>query len=468
MNVPYGKWEPDRHGPGVRLRVCEGVISIAEGYGPFPQMIGADGAETLSGSPRGLISVLASDGNWYVFAATASKIEQMQSDFTWTDIETGRTVPTGEDVSFAVFGAYLINTDTTSGLRAYNIVGGGSNSAVSGAPSARFVFTCGNALFALGTAAEPRRFANSDRRDHTKWSGGVANGNSFQDGGALVGGADQSNGYGIILQESAVRGIIWQGSQYSVPLISEGLGCVAARTIGAYNGKIAFWDENGPWVIDGQSAPVNIGVEKINRWAAENIGRQNFKNLQCTVDPQRQRFLWRIDASQVLAWGWMPGLDDFTILPAQTAALARIATPAVTVDGLTGTVDQLEGTIDDLGGSSAPVLGGLNSALKYATFTGQNMAATLETGVTNAPQSGWVNWATPLDDCASGTLQVGMSDSLSDSLVWESGEAKLADGSVPLRARGHNMAFRRNIPGGATWKYANGIGHVVGARAGRR
>lgn len=455
-------------GPSGALHVCEGVISIAGGYGPFPQMIAAEGAEALSGQPRGAISVLASDSSWYVFIATASRIEVLQSDFTFADLETGRTVPDGEDVSFALFGEFLINTDTVDGMKAYNIVGGGTNDAVSDAPAARFAFTCGNTLFALGTPTEPRRFANSDRRNHTRWSGGVANGNTLQDGGALVGGADQNNGYGLLLQESAVRGIRWQGSQYSVPLIADGLGCVAARTIGSYNGKVVWWDENGPWIIEGQSAPVNLGAEKINRWAAENIGRQNFKNLQCTVDPQRQRFLWRIDDSSVLAWGWLPGLNDFTILPVQSTALARIATPAVTVDNLTGTIDDLEGTIDALGGSSAPILGGLNSALKYATFTGPNMAATIETTVINSPESGWVNWATPVDDCATGTLQVGMSDSLSSTITWESGESKLPDGSTPQRARGFNMAFRRNFPAGAAWNYANGVDHLVGAGGGRR
>lgn len=457
--MAYGPWNPDGAGPNTGyLTVAEGVIRTSTGYGPFPQLIAADGAEALSGAPRGLVSVQAPDSNWYVFAATASKIEKLQSSYTWDDVETGRTVPTGKDVSFVPFGSYLINTDTTSGMKAYNMVSGGTNDAISGAPSAEFVFVNNNCIFALGTSADPRRFANSDFGRYDRWSGGVAEGDSLEDGGALIGGADLGNAVALMFQERAVNAIQWSGSSYRVSKISDGLGCVAARTIIPYNGMVAFWNDDGPWLMAGTGAPQSIGQEKINRWAEHNIGRQNFKNLQGTVDPERKQFMWRVDESRVLAFSWI--LGEFTMLPHQTAALARIATPAVTVDGLTGTVDSLEGTIDSLGGSTAPVLGGLASSLKYATFTGPHMAVTIEMAEANGSISGLVTSATPIDDAETGTLQIGVKDRLNNDLTWKTGQSKTASGRVPLRARGKNVAFRRNIPAGATWTYANGIDHV--------
>ncbi len=43
----------------------------------------------------------------------------MDATYQWTDIETGRTVTGGDDVSFLHFGSYLLNTDTTDGFKAY-------------------------------------------------------------------------------------------------------------------------------------------------------------------------------------------------------------------------------------------------------------------------------------------------------------------------------------------------------------
>ncbi len=464
--IPFGPWRPDAPGPNTGLvTVAEGCIRQTGGYGPFPQLITGDGAESLGATPRGIVSVQAPDGNWYVFAATETTIERLQSDFTWDDIETGRTLTEGEDVSFALFGSFLINTDLDSGMKAYNVVTPAGNNAVSGAPDARFVFICNNCLFALGTPSDPRRFANSDFGRYDVWSGGVAEGDSLEEGGALVGGADLGNGRALMFQERATNLITWAGEAYRVDKIAD-VGCVAARTIIAYNGMVAFWNDDGPWISAGGSIPVSIGDEKINRWAETNIGRQNFKMLQGTVDPVRKLFLWRIDESRVLAWSWVSGKDEFTILPHQTSALARIATPPVAIDDLTGTIDALEGSIDDLGGSSAPILGGLSTALKYATFTGSSMAALLTTCVVNSPVTGLIGWATPIDDADAGTLAIGVSDRLDTALTWKSGEGKVSSGRVPLRARGKNIAFRRSITAGATWTYANGIDHVETASGG--
>lgn len=462
MQLAYGAWTPDLATPGSGLNTCEGVTRIATGYGPFPQLSVPSGATALAAAPRGVIAVLASDGNYYQFAATASIIAKMGSDFTWSNVETGRTVPTGFDVSFCLFGEFLLNSDTSDGFKAYNIVTPAGNNAVSGAPAGAYIFSCGNVVFALRTASSTRRFGNSDFRDHTKWAGGVANGNTLDDGGgALTGGADQNNGFGLMMQEKAIRGIQWRGSQYSLPKIADGLGCVHGRTIASYNGMVAFMSEDGPVVVDGQSAPVYIGAEKVNRWLADNVGRQNFVNLQGTVDPTRKTFMWRLSEGQIMTWCWLPGLNDFTILPVSTAALSRLAIPPVTVDTLTGTVDALTGTVDSLGGgSTAPTLGGLNSALKFATFTGENMAATIETASINTMASGYITRATPIDDANAGTLQVAASDRLDADLTWETGVGKIYDGSVPLWARGHNVAFRRNITAGTDWTYAAGIDHI--------
>lgn len=468
MAVNFGNWAPDRDGA---TKVIEGAVpqsaSVGMGYGPFPQLVAASGAAALPAAPRGIISLDRADGTWSVFAATATTIEMLAADYSWTEIENSRTVPTGDDVSFTRFGKYLISTDTSDGMKAYDVDAGGANSAISGAPAARFVFQCNNVLFGLGTSSSPRRFANSDIGSHSRWSGGAADGKTLEDGGKLVGGADLKNGVAVFFQDRALRGVQFGAgaSTYSIVKIADGRGCAGAKTIAAFDGRAFWWDTDGPWMLTPQAAPVPIGAEKINRWAEESIGRQNYGNLQASIDPARNLVLWRVDGSRLLAYNWLIG--EFSILPASTVALARLATPAATINSLSGTIDALEGTIDSLGGgSSAPSLGALNSSRKFALFNGPNMAATLETGRQINPVTGMVGWATPLDDCADGTLQVGVADVASDALTWKSGVSKGRAGRVPLRARGMNIAFRRNIQAGSDWTYANGVDNIALASGG--
>lgn len=473
MDIPFGPWRPDVGGPGSGFaRTAEGVIPKAEaggfGYGPFPQLNAADGAEALSGAPRGIRSVQLPDSSWAVYAATGTTIEKLSSTFTWDDIETGRTVTANDDVSMAMLGTKLINTDTTDGMKAYDVVAGGTNNAVSGAPAARSTFVMKNVVFALGTTAAPRRFASSDIGNHAKWSGGAANGGTLEDGGGLVGGADLKNGLGVMFQQGAIRAIQFGAgaSTYAINKVADGLGCVAERTIVPWDGRAYWWADDGPWMLAAGSAPVSIGTDKINIWAADSIGRQNFQYLQGTVDPQRKLILWRIDESRVLAYSWTA--NEFSILPVSTTALARIATPAVSINNLVGTIDALVGSIDDLGGSSAPVLGGLNLSRKYATFTGSPMAVTLETCAVNNAVTGLVGRATPVDDANAGTLAVGVSDRLDVPLVWKSGTSKAASGRCEARARGKSIAVRRIIPSGTSYTYANGVKDITAATGGPR
>lgn len=471
MNA-FGPWNPDIAGPnsGVAI-VAEGVIPKREagglGYGPFPQLSTPSGATALSADPLGVASVQAPDGTWSVYAASSTKIEKLSSSFTWSDVETGRTVTSGDDVSFALIGTKLMNTDTTDGMKAWDIVSGGTNTAVTGAPAARAVFTMKNVVFAMGTTASPRRFASCDIGNYAKWSGGAANAGTLEDGGGLVGGADLKNGFGVMFQERAIRGIQFGAgvSTYAVDKVADGLGCVAARTIVPWDGRAYWWADDGPWVLAAGSAPSSLGDGKINDWASSSIGRSNFKNLQGTVDPQRKLILWRIDQSRVLAYSWTT--NEFSVLPVSTTALARIATPPTSIDSLSGTIDSLAGTIDSLSGTSAaPVLSALNSSRKYSTFTGDNLAVTLESSRMQNPVTSLVGWVTPVDDANAGTLQVGVADTLDGTLTWGTGSMKTTSGRTEQRSRGKTIAFRRNVPAGTSFTYINGVTDIVAPSGG--
>lgn len=467
MFVPFAPWRPDVGGPnkpysplargGVPQAASSGV-----GYGPFPSLVTATGAEALSGAPRGVISFQKTDGSWAVVGATAAKLELLDASYQWSDIETGRTVTAGDDVSFAPFGAYLLNTDTTSGFKAYNYDTPAGNNSVSGAPAARAVCVCNNVVFALGTSSNPRRMQSSGVGDHTAWTTKGADGKTFEDGGALVGMRDLKNGNGVIFQERAIRLVQFgQGAAlYSVGKVADGRGAVADRTIVGFDGTAFWWDTDGPWQFTVGGGLIPIGAEKINRWLEANVGASNYENLQGVVDPTRSLVIWRVDATYALAYNWL--IKDWSILPMVTSTLTRLATAGVTINDLSGTIDSQTLTINNrLWQGGAPGLGALDGSYKFATFAGPNMAATLETAVQAGMRSKLIKWASPQSDAPNSTLSVGWSDTIAADLTWDDPVGRLDDGRVPLRTRGKNIAFRESIPAGEQWTFANGIDQIV-------
>lgn len=464
MFMPWGAWRPDVAGPNKGFcELAQGAVPQSSGqgigYGPFPQLLTQSGAEALSGAPRGMISLQKTDGTWGVYAATATKIEVLDSSYQWSDVETGRTVTTGDDVSFLHYGSYLLNTDTTSGVKAYNVDSPSGNNAVSGAPSAvRFLFSSDNVIFALDCAGNNRRMESSARGDHTNWSSQGADGKTFEDGGALICGGDLKNGNAIILQESAAR-LVQFGvgpALYAIQKIADGRGCVAARTFVSFDGAAFWWDTDGPWQFTVGGGLVPIGAEKISRWADENIGASNYEDLVGTVDPTRALVLWRVDATYALAYNWI--LKEWSTIPMVTSTLSRIATAGVTIDNLSGTIDSLNVTINNRewqGG--APVLGALDGSYKFALFTGSNMAALVQGPIASMGREELVRWVRPASDASASTVSVGTTPSLGTSLTWNTAATKGSHGWTQQRSRGRNLAFRESIAAGTDWSYTNGV-----------
>lgn len=461
--VPWGAWRPDVGGPNKPYaELARGAVPQASpkgvGYGPFPQLLTAADAEALSGEPRGVIALQKFGGDWAVFAATGTTIEALDSSYQWSDVETGRTVTAGDDVALLHYGSYLLNTDTTDGFKAYNVESPGTNDAVSGAPSARALFECNNVVFALDCDSNNRRMQSSRQGDFTAWKGGGADGKTFEKGGALIGGRNLMNGTAIVCQESAVR-LVQFGvgpTLYGIADVAENRGCVADRTLCAFNGAGYWWDTDGPWMFSQTTGLAPIGAEKINRWAEANIGASNYKDLQGTVDPSRNLVIWRINISTLIAYNWL--LKEWSIIPAATSALTKLATPAVSIDSVSDTIDSVDIPINARfwqGGVQG--LGALDTAYKFATFSGLPMGAQIESTRVNDDSEPMVKWVKPESDAVGSTVAVATAPSLDSTLTWGGGAARRSDGWTQQRARSRVTAYREVIPAGASWTYSNGV-----------
>jgi hypothetical protein len=483
--LPLGPYRPDAASPN------SGFATTAEnvqpkmagqklGYGPFSQLVQAVGAEALPADPRGNISLVKADGTYEVYFATATTIEQMDSSFQFTSVDTGLNITAGDNMSFCPFGSYLINTNTTDGMQAYNFETPAGNNAISGAPASRFVFSANNVLIALDCDGNNRRMQTSGLGLYNAWSSDGADGKTFEDGGALISGCDLQNGAALIGQADAIRlmqfGGAPGGAMYRITKVADGLGVIGPAALVGFNG-LAFWlSSRGfySYALGGQ--PKSIGAEKVNRWFLSQIATDDLGKVQAWIDPESNIVGWRYRRSGVssttvyednICYDYEIG--EWFTLSVNAALITRIATAGYTVDGPYAAilVDDNDTPVDDrLYQGGQPVLAALDENLKFATFSGTPMAATLETCEMTTFGHQRVTGVKAVIDTADATVRLGAKQRYQNSLTWGDAVALDVDGFAPVDEAGEVYALRMNVPAGSTWNNAEGFDGVEGTGAG--
>jgi hypothetical protein len=442
-------------------------------------------ATALSGAPRGLISYQTADGEWAVAGFTASTVELKSADDTWSSIDTGLSITAGDDWCSLRFGTKLLYTNTTQGLRAYDVEAGGAASAVSAAKAPRWMFECGNILFALDCLDSAgnrnnRLIRSSAFSDHTNYTTKGADYQPLESGGALIWGGKISDTAALVLQAQAVK-LIQVGNVgnalWGIQTISEGFGAVGAKSVVAFDGTVWWWATDGLRMFSGGviSKPLD-GL--MDRWFLDRVDQADLSLIQGTVDPFRKNVMWRWKRSggssdvifeDIIGYNWA-NKKPFT-LTVQTTYLGYTASPALTWDAVDTSVtwDSYDVIWDSrfLQGGQ-PLFGALNGDYKFGYFSGGAMAATLEGFAAANRATGLINWAVPSDDSDDGTLQLGVKDRLNDATTWKTGAAKVSSGRAPLRGRGKVVAFRRNITASSSWTYAKGVDYIEANTGGPR
>jgi hypothetical protein len=479
MQFPYGPLAPDQGAltPGA-LTQADGVQPLAVGYGPYPQLSVSETAVALSAAPRGLFGYQTADGTWAIVGATAATIETKLSDDTWSTIDSGLSCTDGDDWCFVRFGTKLLYTNTTQGMRAYDVEAGGAASAVAAAKAPRWMFECGNILFGLdcldSDGNRNNRLIRSTRfSDHTAWSGPGSDYQSLESGGALIWGGKLADTSALVLQQREVRLI--QVGGVGGPLwgqrsISDEFGSVGAKSVVAFDGAVYWVATDGFRRFTLGGGIENIGAGLVDQWFLDRVDQSDMSLIQGSIDPFRKNVMWRwkraANASNVIfediiGYNWQ--FKKWFTLTLQTTYLGFSAQTAQTWDALDASItwDNYDYAWDGrfLQGGQ-PIFGAMNADFKFGYFTGDNMAATIETAIQDSPVSTLIGFATPQDDSADGTLELGVRTALDDATTWKTGVAKQTSGRVPLRGRGKYIALRRNITAGSSWSIAKGINHI--------
>lgn len=476
----FGPLAPDQGTgtPGI-CTVANNVLPKPNGYGPAPQMV-TQGTTALPGAARGAITCIKRDGTTQVYFFTADAFYGLGADYNFTEIDDGYNCTSGDDWSLEQFGNMLLYTNTTDGLWAYDIEAGGAPSYIAAAGDPREIFVVANMVFALdckddAAARDNRLIRNSDFNDHTDWSGGSADYQPLEQGAELIAGVSLKAGAAVIFQREAMRliqfGNAGGGALYSLQEIANGRGAVGKKSIIGFDGAVYFLATNGFWQFSGgQLTPIGDGF--IDKWFLAQVPALDLKTVQAAIDPARKVVLWLYPTSGlVIGYSWGNVTNRWFTWSTTAVTLSRLATSGYTWDAagaIWATWDDMPSIpFDDRfwqGGQQ--FLAALDNDLKYASFSGLSAAPTIQTGLNNAPVTTLIGWATPIDDCATSQLSLGVSDALSTTPTWKPAASKVRAGRVPLRGRGMNIAFEWTAPAGATWSYAHGCDHVVAAPGG--
>lgn len=487
MQFPWGPLAPDAGDTarGVNL-VADGVLPAQIGYQPMPGPLVPSGAAALAGAPRGVLTLIKNDGTTQVYAWTASTLYRLSADYgTWTSIATGYACPDGDDWSAVHFGSYLLFTNTVDGLLAYDVEAGSGPTSITAAGKPRFIFRNINQV--VGVDCEDSSGSRNNRlirasalNDHTNWTNRGSDYQPLEGGGRALAGVPLSDNIAVLHQELDSTliefGDFGSGRYFRLMKAPDGVGAVGAKSCVGVGGFSYFVATDGFKRISAGNGIEHIGKGRIDQWFLSRADQSTLDSVSGAYDPFNAIVWWRYKtqanaSSEVFTVliGYSPRWDKWVTATVGTGALTRIATPGYTLDALTtayGTLGAVPGVLGSRffqGGQ--PLFAIINADRKVAFFTGGNLAATLETAVANSPVTTLIGRCTGIDD-APGTVQLGTTDDLDTALTWRTAASKGRGGRYPLRGRGMNIAFRRNIAASATWSYAHGIDHVKGAAGG--
>lgn len=481
MQIAFGPLAPDQ-GAGTAgiVTIANNVLPKVNGYGPAPSMI-VQGTEALPSAPRGSITCIKRDGTTQVFILTVDALYSVDAVFDFVLVEDGFSCTPGDDWSCEQFGNYLLFTNTTDGLWAYNIETAAPPTYIADAGDPRELFVTANMVFGLDCkdgvgARDNRLIRNSDFNDHTDWKTGAADYQPLESGAELIAGVRMRGGAGVVFQREAMRliqfGNAGGGALYSLQEIADGRGSVGAKSVIGFDGVVYFLATNGFWQYSGNGLE-HIGDGFIDKWFLAQVPTLELKDIQAAIDPSRKIVLWLYPATGLVlgyAWG-NTGANKWFTWSTGAITLSRLATSGYTWDAAGATW----ATWDDIpaipfddrfwqGGQQ--FLAALNADYMYASFSGESAPATIRTALGNSPVTALIGWVTPYDDCPVSMTSLGVSDALSGAVIWKSPMGKVSAGRVPLRGRGMNIAFEWTTPAAAVWTYAHGFDHIKASSGG--
>lgn len=481
-----GAYEPDvaKTTAGVTDRVLNAMPikgSSTIDWGPVQGPAAVAGAEALPAPQRGLVTVInSSNATYETFAGTAESIYKLGADGTWTEIGSGFNLPVGDFWSFVVFGKYLLATNITDGLLAYNMAVPAGVNPVAGAPKFRSIAVIFDTLMGFSSDGDALLARNSAINDFTVWKP-KQNGADYQPypgGDELLCGAELPGGIAVVFQRDRYSVLVRDPQLlYQKQEVSFEVGAIGHQSVVVAAGKAYFHSGDGFYATAG-GPPEPLGAERVDRTFLANADQSALDQMQGAYYHQTKVVLWRYKTTSDADEGVFTGilgydtqLDKFFPLSVATMGIFAYRSPGISIDDITESIDDIPRSLD-----SRFYFGGLRGFAcldadgKMATFDGDTLAATLETQVSATAQSQLIRSCVPayIGSRDAFTIQVGATNFQGDAETWTTPQPVQPSGRAMLRARGKNIKFRMVSAAGADWSSVRGIDTVDTSMGGPR
>jgi hypothetical protein len=481
---PFGEWLPDAanfKNPG--LEVADNVIPAANGYQPFPSLVGK--SQTVTGVVKGAEQLFDNSGNSIIVGGTNDRLFIRRATITET---TGYSaIGDGEMWDFCQFNDFIIATSTGNAPQYLSDIDSDNTwSALGGSPpNAKRCAKVGDFLMLGNITSVPNRIQWSAFNSPTaSWSASRLTQAGSADLPLEYGPVQRIVGgrYALVFQEYGISRLSYVGPPlvWRADPVSAARGTPAPFSVVGIGYLTYFLAQDGFYVTNGASIEA-IGSRRINDWFFSTVDQGRIREVHGAVDWQNECIVWAFLSE---------GASEYDRLLVYSYAQNRWSSATVDCGYVVGstldaqTLDELDAEFGDL--DSIPYsldsdrfkaknrrLAGFvpgSTTSEYSTFTGTPAEATIETGEfqPSAGQRVFVSEVAPLIVAESWDATVMLKYRDNRGVQTNSNTVATGwSGFAPLRAEGQKIAVQVKKPSGTDWTDLNGV-QVRFAQAGYR
>lgn len=460
--LPMPEFRPDQGVASDVLLTCDGVYPSLDGYRPVGALV--EVTDALAESFLGGYSAIASDGDAYFLAGTASNLYSLTSAGAWSSIVAGLSI--SNRWRFAQFGDFVVavNGDTTREVD----LNAGTASAIAAAPTFDSVAVVGDFVVGGRPDGDINKVRWSAFRDHTAWTNATnqAGEQPMLTGGAVMGIAGGE--YGIVFQRERIVRMTRTGdasAPFQFDEISVNYGCADGATIAQSGRTVFFYSDRGFMALDDGQVLKPIGSEKVDRSFLRELSRDKLNTLYTAVDPSNKLVFWAIPGTPGKIWIYNFELDRWATAQLNFTGAFPGFTTSYTTDDLASLgyvdVDDVPILVDDPRWSGgAPRLYLISEDRKAGSLTGAPIAADLEFSYQeiDPPYVARPRSLRPKTDAISGlTARVNAKARIGDVDNIFTTTTLRDSGVMPVRQKGRYHKIRLKYAASTDWTLIQGV-----------
>lgn len=490
--IPLGEYTPDLSDfNSVGAAFMSNVLPRADGYAPVPAFTAyslalmggfssgfSSGFSGVNGNAcRGFFKAIKTDGSIAIFAATATRIYQMNNATQgWTDVSKSgaaySALSSTDQWQFVQYVNYVIAVQANTVPQYFDLTSSTAFADLAGSPpQARYISVVGQFIVLSGLVSNPYRVQWSALGDPTGWTAGV-NSSSYQDlgDGGIVRGVAGGE-YGNIFQDTAIRRLIYApGSPviFQIQRISEDRGLYAPYSLLRSGDMLFYLGPQGFMQMAPSGYPQPIGKEKVNRTFFADLDAGNLQLILGASDPKNNRVFWAYKSNngtagqfdKLLCYDYV--LNRFTPISFQGEFLGSLSQPGVTLenlDNISASIDALIPSLDSFANSVTPEIAAFNASHQLGFFRGANLEAIVVTGAQEL-QPGrrvFIGGMRPITDAPTVYGSVSSRERIDAAEVFSTEQPMDANGFIPQRASTRLARGKLRIPAATAWSFVSGL-----------